>query len=324
MKDIMSEATIYRSTDHVALPERERYWRELVTDTFVELDCSARAGSKFSASLRSRQLGELEMAEVMAAPQTVVRSRSQVRRSHSDWCLINFQIRGSGKTHQCGRVATLDVGDFALFDTAQPYDLAFDQDFGQLVLKVPRQAVTSRFSRLTDVTSIAVKGSAGMGAIVSQMAQRCWMESPYLSGRGPLELQSALLDLCLAAIGEQVDERSHATLAQSPNALKERIYRYIDLHLKDSDLSVAQIAEAHAISTRYVRKLFEGSDYGVRGWILRQRLENARRELLQSRSAKPMLTQLAYKWGFKDAAHFSRAFKHAFGQSPRAYYQSRA
>ena len=31
------------------------------------------------------------------------------------------------------------------------------------------------------------------------------------------------------------------------------------------------------------------------------------------------ITEIAFRWGFNDSAHFSKAFRAEFGQSPRAY-----
>ncbi|MEM7570461.1 MAG: helix-turn-helix domain-containing protein [Pseudomonadota bacterium] len=313
---------IERSTSEVTASEREAFWSDLVRETFVELDCRARGDTRFSAALRTRSLASLSFAEVMAAPQTVIRSQGQVRRSQADWCLINFQIKGKARTRQCGRLADLEEGDFALFDTAQPYDLAFDGAFGQLVLKVPRAMIVGRHIRLSDVTSLRVSGASGIGAVVSQMAQNSFGQSLAMRGQSVDQLEAALLDLCLAAIADTADAAGARHLTQAPHVLRERIHAYINQNLKDSDLSVSAIAEAHGISTRYVRKLFETGEYTVREWIKRQRLENARRDLLKSRSTKPMITQIAYRWGFKDSAHFSRSFKAAFDESPRSFWLS--
>ena len=35
------------------------------------------------------------------------------------------------------------------------------------------------------------------------------------------------------------------------------------------------------------------------------------------------ITEIAMKWGFSDAAHFSRSFKAAFGISPHAFRRAR-
>ena len=36
------------------------------------------------------------------------------------------------------------------------------------------------------------------------------------------------------------------------------------------------------------------------------------------------ITDIAYRWGFSDAAHFARMFRERFGMSPRRYRESHA
>ncbi len=53
----------------------------------------------------------------------------------------------------------------------------------------------------------------------------------------------------------------------------------------------------------------------VERWIWQQRLLRCHRELLKP--AAGTISDVAFRWGFSDAAHFSRAFKAQFGPSPR-------
>ncbi|WP_081467111.1 helix-turn-helix domain-containing protein [Burkholderia ambifaria] len=52
-------------------------------------------------------------------------------------------------------------------------------------------------------------------------------------------------------------------------------------------------------------------------WIRDRRLKVCYRELCAAAGTKTV-TDVAYRWGFNDAAHFSRTFKQAFGVSPRS------
>ncbi len=54
----------------------------------------------------------------------------------------------------------------------------------------------------------------------------------------------------------------------------------------------------------------------VSTWIRTRRLEQCRRDLLDPMLADRPVAAIAARWGFVDAAHFSRAFKTAFGVSP--------
>ena len=51
-------------------------------------------------------------------------------------------------------------------------------------------------------------------------------------------------------------------------------------------------------------------------FVLQRRLAHCRHDLLHDRDAS--VTAIAFRWGFNDAAYFSRAFRRAHGISPRA------
>jgi AraC-like DNA-binding protein len=70
---------------------------------------------------------------------------------------------------------------------------------------------------------------------------------------------------------------------------------------------------------RYLYKLFETEPTGVAGWIRERRLERCRRDLLDPALAERPVSAVAARWGLTNAAHFSRAFRAAYGLSPLAY-----
>jgi AraC-like DNA-binding protein len=54
----------------------------------------------------------------------------------------------------------------------------------------------------------------------------------------------------------------------------------------------------------------------VSTWIRERRLENCRRDLIDPLNAHLSVGAIASRWGFAEAAHFSRVFKAAFQMSP--------
>ena len=110
---------------------------------------------------------------------------------------------------------------------------------------------------------------------------------------------------------------SHGDLraATRADALLERMRRYALEHLRDPGLGPDQIARAHFVSTRYVHKLFAAAGCGVAAWVREQRLERAWAEL--RRSSETSVASVAARWGYRDPASFSRAFRQTYGCSPR-------
>ncbi|MGH3388856.1 MAG: helix-turn-helix transcriptional regulator [Actinomadura sp.] len=73
------------------------------------------------------------------------------------------------------------------------------------------------------------------------------------------------------------------------------------------------------MSTRHLHRLFEDQGTVVAAWIRSQRLEACRRDLADPALCLVSIGELAARRGFSHPAAFSRAFRTAFGCSPRDY-----
>ncbi|MGP9804932.1 helix-turn-helix domain-containing protein [Paracoccus sp. NSM] len=107
----------------------------------------------------------------------------------------------------------------------------------------------------------------------------------------------------------------------SPDARRATIKAYALQHLRDPGLCVGMIAAAQRIDPSTIHRAFDGEDETLSRWIWTQRLENAQLDISDPAKSRLTLTEIAFSWGFNDMAHFSRAFKARFGQSPRALRQ---
>jgi AraC-like DNA-binding protein len=124
-----------------------------------------------------------------------------------------------------------------------------------------------------------------------------------------------LIRSLLAAQLEDLPE-TRELLARS---LQPQIVQYVRAHLREADLSAARIAHHHHhISVRHLYRLLAGSGIVLGDWIRQQRLEGSRRTLADPGDART-ITAVAHHWGFIDVTHFGRAFKAAYGMSPREW-----
>ncbi|MFC9948361.1 AraC family transcriptional regulator [Streptomyces pratensis] len=99
--------------------------------------------------------------------------------------------------------------------------------------------------------------------------------------------------------------------------LTARLRAYVNENLYDRALSPESIAARHHISVRYLHKVFAGEGVTVSRWIQQRRLEEALRELSRRGGAsRPAVAVVGKRWGFGNAAHFSRSFRAAYGISP--------
>lgn len=94
-----------------------------------------------------------------------------------------------------------------------------------------------------------------------------------------------------------------------------------DSRLADPDLSPAMLAREFNVSVRTLYRAFAMAEESVAGYIRRQRLEQARRELAAS-PGRPDVAEVAARWQFADSSHFIRAFKRQYGETPAQFARS--
>jgi AraC-like DNA-binding protein len=284
------------TTHDVGPAERFSYWRELICDVFVGLDAE-RPGPGFTGTLVTAPLGPLQLTHVRSVAQHVVRSPRQIARGRGEDVLVSVQRAGRGMVRQDGREALLRPGELALYDAARPYTLTFDAPFAQSVFQLPRDLLAERLGGLDGLT--AVRGAAPGGLMETVDGER-------------------VLDLLSVALGARLGR------ATTPAAAHRRAIRlHVERHLGDPALTPASIAAAHALSLRYVHRLWAQEEAGTLGrHILRRRLERSRAELTDPAQARRTVTEVALRWGFRSPAHFSRAYRARFGATPREHRQA--
>jgi AraC-like DNA-binding protein len=133
-----------------------------------------------------------------------------------------------------------------------------------------------------------------------------------------LRLADNIVDLVTTTLaGELADDITETPAGQ--RSLLLRMKAFVEEHLDDADLSPATVAAWAHVSTGYLHKLFRAEGTTVSRWIRERRLEHCRRDLTDPTKFGLPVSAVAARWGFVDAAHFSRLFKTNFGVPPREY-----
>ncbi|MEL6573901.1 MAG: helix-turn-helix domain-containing protein [Pseudomonadota bacterium] len=94
--------------------------------------------------------------------------------------------------------------------------------------------------------------------------------------------------------------------------------------LSDPSLSVEKIAQQNAMSVRNLHWLFEENDETAWRFVVSERLKRCQKDLCNPAMCARSVTDIAFAWGFSDAAYFSRVFKEKFGTSPSQFRNAKA
>lgn len=304
------------TTADISERKRFQFWQDAVCDTFVELDCQARAETPFFGEITTADCDGLHFSTVRADSQIVRRTRTRIHRAREEVMLISLQVRGAGIVAQDGREARLKPGDFACYDSTRPYTLNFDKSFEQLVLHMPREAMMRRIGRTELWTARRIEAASPVGSLVLPFVQRTASIVSDVAPATASRLSETCLSLVTAALGERLGEIGvGGTSART--ALIFRAKAVIESNLHDHALNTEKVADLVGISPRYLQDLFHAEGTTVSDWIWKRRLEKSRRDLADPLRASDSIAQIALACGFADFGHFSRRYKEAFGASPR-------
>jgi AraC-like DNA-binding protein len=308
--------TTILSTEGLARDEREAFWRQALSATFVPMTVGEVTEDRFGGFIRSDWIGRLMVAEVASTAQDVQRTSREISRTDAEYLQIGMVYRGVARVVQDGREAVLGPGDYAIHETTRPFRWTFGGDWEVGVFTLPRGSVGLSEAESRRLTARRLDGQGGITGVVSRFLRDLGTNADQLSGAQSERVLADVTDLVVTLLGDWADD-SEGVRSSLQRSLLVRVKDYIDGRLADPTLGPAEIAAAVNISTRYLHKLFAGEQRSVGQYVRGLRLERCRRDLLDPRLADRSVAAIAFGWGFGDLSGFNRAFRAAFGATPR-------
>jgi AraC-like DNA-binding protein len=271
---------------------------------------------RFTAELRRCTLDGfvLDVLDVDAAPHVVTRSPQHIAHHTVAEHMVLFQFSGSSAFSQAGATATMRSGDVAIGSSLISYSWAFHEPVRVMALRVDRDRVSVPFSALTSLIARPIRARTGIVSYVARFAEALADDPELFDGAGGQRLVEGLYAMCEGGFLVAQDDAS-----SSHASTRERVLTATRRRLQDPQLRLTDIAAASFLSRRQVQRVFEaeGSSFGA--WVRLRRLEAVRRDLKHPGNVGERLGVIAARWGFPDQAHFSRAFREQYGETPTRY-----
>lgn len=306
-----------RSTQTLPRAERFAYWADVVTQTFVSLECDAPDRMNFHGDVRHRQIGLVGITDVRASAMRASRTRATIARAPSDDVVVVLHLAGTCHAGQRSAAADLAPRAAAMVTTDECYFFDFPDGFRQLVLKLPKCLLAEE--RIEPAGRESLLLTAGPARLLQQLALSSLDDPATFSAEETIGIEQAFADLLRsAAIHRDPRADAHGTPSRHADACL-----FIRQHLADPALTPAAVARHVGMSARNLARLFAHNGTTIERTIWRERLAAARRDLTDPRLCECSITEIAFSWGFGDAAHFSRSFSAAYGLAPSAFRKTR-
>nr|WP_074773535.1 acetamidase/formamidase family protein [Paraburkholderia fungorum] len=303
------------TTESYPEAEQHRAWREALARLGLATTATTRNRHGLRGTLKTQtSIGGYEFTLVTSIAQTI-----ELNAHACDSLFVMLNLEGVAGLQTDRGTLSLAVHDLVYLPSRERVSVSFETDFRAFVVRVPRAAAGARLLAPASVRFGRIAGDSGIGHVFAGFLTSIAgsLDTLSMSELRPLEL--ALAEFLLASHSSHQGDESLRALTPAQSAIFVRVCRQIDSRLGASDLSLATIAREERVSVRYLQKLFETVGQNFSSYIRLRRLERCRAELVDPLYEKMSISNICFRWGFNDPAHFSRAFREQYQMTPRAF-----
>jgi AraC-like DNA-binding protein len=270
-------------------------------------------------TIMDREIGGIWLRRISSGAVRAHRGSAEIRHDQGAYFCLSFITSGCEVLDNGSNQLTLESGDIATWHSNRTFTFASAQPVQKLSIYVPEASMERILINPANYSGLYLRHNSGITALLTSYLAGLCSDFAVTDERTETEIE----DVTLTLIGAAIAAPRTAENVPPRKALWERVTAFIDRNLENPELKPPYIAHALGMSLRNLHLLFAEQGHTVAGWIRFRRLECCRAELAKSRGDRTVM-EVAFRWGFNDAAHFSRTFKACYGVSPRSFLQTMA
>lgn len=304
-------------TASVAPEDRLDFWQETISRAYYPLELQKPRDRWFFARVAHNDLCGIKVNRIVSSGLTTLRTPKSIARLDPGTLTLVIAEKGRFVVEQDGRAAVCTPGDLSTCDSSRRFRIHSLSPIEAVTFTIPRCLLQPLGDRLAEQTATRVQPTGPellATSFLRDLARSLERGEVSQSDEGFAESVLALT----RRLGLPAERRNGAHPASAAELLV-RVKAYIAANLGDPELGPEQIARAHYISRRHLYNIFKPEGRGVQHWIQEQRLARCAAELQDPRLRDETIQTIAARWGFRSLSHFSRAFRAAYGCSPREY-----
>ncbi len=304
----------FSTSDH---PERQRRaaLRDLLGRDVLRLDLEPLIDDAFFADVTGNRCAGLDIFTVATSPVRSGRTRALLADGDDSLCLQQVSTRVRVATGR-GRELTIGPGEAVLVSRADATSTAIPSACRITAMHVPRVAIEPLLRPSARAAVHPIPAQSEPLRLLNHFLLAVRDTGPPLSSELQRLSANYVYDLLALALGPTPDVAELASRRGLRVARLRAIKDSVIADLHRPDLTVTGVAKRHRLTPRYVQRLFETDGTTFTDFVREQRLEKARRLLINPAHAGTAIGTIALDAGFTDQSHFNHAFRRTYGMTP--------
>lgn len=303
------------TTESYPVHQRPQVWREALAPHQLRPAVVPDAAPLYGTLASGATARGVGLTRITSSPQTITHLR---HGANQVWLALHQA--GEAQLDDGRRQIALTPGDVVFGPAGVHAELSYRSDFRQFLVSLPGEALRNRLPSLQGLGLGHLCGQSGLGRLLAGTLEALSGTFDALRDDEIQPVELTISELIAASLAAQRNEAAHA-FGNTQAATLHRLCQFIEGALSDPALSLALVAAQERVSERLVQKLFEGLGQTFTTYVRQRRLERCRTDLGNRQYGHLSISDICFRWGFNDPAHFSHAFRDLYQMSPRQYRQ---
>lgn len=303
----------YTVMDTHGLPARHavQLWLECI-EVMFNTRLRDENGSGAYSRVKACMIGPMALGSARIGPQAFDRPVGKIGRDGLDHLLLQFYVGGHCRDRRNKLADDTQPGDLWITDLGCPLATEISAA-ANISLVLPRSLIAPLLHRPDVHHQRIIKGHEPLARILRSHMQLLLQTAPDMTEVEAHAITLPTVELAAAALNGTCSEPCMVGVMVG---MRLEIVRYVESRLACSQLTPSDIALHFGISLRKLQYMF-AAEGGVAAFVQRTRLKRCRAMIIDPVLQSYSIENLASQCGFAHPPSFSRAFRRAFGMSPR-------
>jgi len=262
-----------------------------VSDVLEPMGVPLRQRLGEAARFRSREVGDLQLAEWDRAPLAGLLSLDQAPYAQRDLVMVAIED---------------DHGDRC----------ALPERVIKRTLTLPRAVLVAAGCDANIPACLVLEQDRPLVGVLLMVVDEVWSRLPAMSDWDVEATRGALVTLTAAVIRA---ESGSVTPRSGMPALRAQIDDWITSNLRSGPIRMEDLAVAHNVSARTIHRAFSLTGDTMKAVVRAKRLAAVREDLVHTDRT---IAAIAHRWCYYDPSHLGREFRRHFGVSPSEFRES--
>jgi AraC family transcriptional regulator, positive regulator of tynA and feaB len=209
----------------------------------------------------------------------------------------------------------ISSGDLSLYHGTRTSLLHVNETIEAIVCNIPLKYFNNHIKQPEELHGTMISARSPLGSLASSYFLSLATRVGQLSNPNRRLVMENFLQLLSIAM-EHTDPIGNSCMEVIQTSIAMQIKEFILCNLANQELCPELIAAKFRISQRYLYNIFNAEQTTPCQFILDERLNSARQQLLNQGSQRKNVSEIAFDAGFNNVSHFCRQFKRKFQATP--------